>query len=114
VIWYGCFTKSVSEECPNVIPLQDRPTVLNTSDPAVACRFKATMLCWEELSRRNRGNPTTEEIMACVASKVPELTASGDPMCSAAARSPQGAQVPPTIPADSYPRVGARVTSPTR
>jgi hypothetical protein len=114
VIWYGCYGNSVSKECPNVIPLQDVPTVLDTRDPAIACRFTATMLCWEGLSRRNRRNPTTDDIMACVARKVPELTTRGDPMCSAAAQSPQGAPVPPAIPAAPSPGAAAGVTSPTR
>jgi hypothetical protein len=72
VIWYGCFGASIAEKCPNVTPLADQPEVLDSRDPKVACRFRASTACIEELMRR--GQPFSQaDIDACTHQKMAQM-----------------------------------------
>lgn len=69
VIWYGCFGKSVADQCPNAIPLADVPAVLDSRDPMVACRYRATTACIEELIKSGR-SPSQKAVSDCVKNKM--------------------------------------------
>jgi len=79
-IWYGCYGAAVAGACENVIPLQDEPEVLDSRDPEIGCRLKATMLCLEE-AIRNKTSTSPEAIGTCVTAKMRDLTDSGDAAC---------------------------------
>ena len=65
VVWFGCYGAQVADECPNVIPLQDEPTILDNREPEIHCRFQATILCIEQLNRA--GQPySQEDLNRCV------------------------------------------------
>lgn len=80
VVWYGCYGSGVSKECNRVIPLQDHPKILDSRDPEIACRFKATMLCYEILSKQGKAIDPAK-IDQCLPSTMQQLKASNDAHC---------------------------------
>ncbi len=79
VIWHGCYGAGIGETCPNVIPLQDTPQVLDTRGEAgveVNCRFQASVICAGEFNQTNQ--PYSQaQLNVCINQKISE-----NPQCS--------------------------------
>jgi hypothetical protein len=80
VIWYGCFGAGIAQNCRNVVPLQTESTVLDSSKPEIACRFRATMLCNDAYARTGR-QFTQQQIQTCVFRTMRTLKMQHDPSC---------------------------------
>lgn len=80
VVWYGCYGSGVAKECNRVIPLQEHPQILDSRDPEIACRFKATMYCYEQHSRSRDINPS-KKIAECVSGMIQRMKETNDPYC---------------------------------
>lgn len=80
IIWYGCYGSGVAKECRRVIPLQDKPQILDSRDPEISCRFKATMYCYEWYSQRGEAT-NAQKISQCVPGMMQRMKDAKDPYC---------------------------------
>lgn len=72
IIWFGCYSYGISQQCSNVIPMADKPEILDSREPIVVCRFRASSACIAELIRSGQSF-TQEDVQACVERKMAQM-----------------------------------------